>query len=178
MEDGDVKITESSAIMEYIITKHGNHAGGGLKLPPTSPNYADSVFWFYWAIGTLQPAVSTPMFLQLGGADPSNRTSQSAQARLTKALQNMDARLREYPYLAGEEFTAADIYAGFTVSTMRLFYPFPLMGYDGILQWLKRLSERPAHKAVMEKAEKGEDRGVVPTIMAEAPAPMWAFAEK
>ncbi|OJD29877.1 glutathione s-transferase [Diplodia corticola] len=175
-EDGELKMSESSAIMEYIMTKHGN---GRFKVPPSAPNYADYVYWFQWSVGTLQPSIQTPMTLQLAGlTDSSIPIVQAMQARVARTLKWMDSRLKEKPYLAGDDFTAADIYAAFTVSTMRLFCPFPLTGYDGILQWLQRLAERPAYKATIEKAEKGEDRGVVPTIMAEAPTAMWAFIEK
>ncbi|KAL1645726.1 hypothetical protein SLS58_003610 [Diplodia intermedia] len=175
-QDGDLTLSESSAIMEYLMTKHGN---GRFKIPPSSPAYADYVYWFQWSVGTLQPTVQTPMTLQLAGVtDGSSPVVQAMQARVARALKSMDARLREKPYLAGDDFTAADIYAAFTVSTMRLFCPFPLTGYDGILQWLQRLAERPAYKAMIDKAEKGEDRGVVPTIMAEAPTAMWAYLEK
>ncbi|KAL0259161.1 hypothetical protein SLS55_006666 [Diplodia seriata] len=175
-QDGDLTLSESSAIMEYLMTKHGN---GRFKIAPSSPAYVDYIYWFQWSVGTLQPTVQTPMTLQLAGVtDSSSPIVQAMQARVTRALKSMDARLREKPYLAGDDFTAADIYAAFTVSTMRLFCPFPLTGYDGILQWLQRLAERPAYKAMIEKAEKGEDRGVVPTIMAEAPTAMWAYLEK
>ncbi|KAF4544126.1 Glutathione s-transferase [Lasiodiplodia theobromae] len=175
-QDGDLTLSESSAIMEYIMTKHGN---GRFKLPPSSPNYADYVYWFGWSVGTLQSTIQTPMILQMAGVtESSNPVVQSMQNRVDRTLKAMDTRLRATPYLAGDEFTAADIYAAFTVSTMRLFVPFPLTGYDGILQWLQRLAERPAYKAMIEKGEKGEDRGVVPTIMPEAPTAMWTYLEK
>lgn len=175
-EDGDLMLSESSAIMEYIIAKHGN---GRLSVPASASNFADYIYWFHWAIGTLGPSISAPMFLQLAGVgkDSPNPVIGIVQNRSSRALKRMDARLRETPYLAGDKFTAADIYAAFSVSTGRMFNPYPLTGYDGILKWLERCSQRPAYKALIEKAEKGEDRGVVPTIMAEAPTSMWTLVE-
>lgn len=177
LEDGDLRLSESSAIMQYIIDKYGS---GRLTVPVTAPNYADYVYWFYYAIGTLQPTVSSPMFLQMAGVtkDSESPVIQNIYNRVTRSLKALDARLRQTPYLAGDELTAADIYAVFTVSVMRLFNPFPLTGYDGILKWLERCTERPAYKAMIEKAEKSETRGVVPTISAEAPQAMWEFLEK
>ncbi|EKG19046.1 Glutathione S-transferase [Macrophomina phaseolina MS6] len=163
--------------MEYIMAKHG---GGRLSVPASAPNYADYVYWFHWAIGTLQSAVLTPMYISMAGVteESGNPAAAAMSGRKARALKRLDERLRQSPYLAGDELTAADIYAAFPVSTARLFYPFPLTGYDGILQWLKRCSERPAYKALIEKGEKGEDRGVVPTIMAEAPTPIWNIIQK
>lgn len=163
--------------MQYIIAKYGN---GRLAVPPTAPNFVEYNYWFHWAVGSLQPTVSTPMYLQLAGLgnDPSNIFVQNFQNRVNKALKWIDSRLTAAPYLAGDDLTAADIYAVFTLSTMRLFAPFPLTGYNAIVQWLERCSQRPAYKAMIEKAEKSEDRGEVPTIGVDAPRPMWSFVVK
>ena len=60
IEDGpDIKLAETNAIFEYILTKYGN---GRLVLPPTHPRYADYVFWLHRANGTLQPSLVAVMF--------------------------------------------------------------------------------------------------------------------
>ncbi|KAK8208408.1 glutathione S-transferase like protein [Phyllosticta capitalensis] len=170
IQDGALCMAESAAIMEYLITRHGS---GRLSVPPSAPNYTDYIFWFHWGIGTLQPTIQTPMFMRFAGVAASeNPIVQALQVRVDNALKMLDDRLRESTWLAGEEFTAADIMCAFDVTTMRLFGPFSLKGYDGILAFLKRVAERPAYKATIEKAESGEDHGVVPTLMEEAPEPL------
>lgn len=68
-------------------------------------------------------------------------------------------------WLAGEEFTAADVMTVSTLSTMRLFIPYELKGYDGILAYLKKVGERPGYQRAMEKG----DPEFIPVFGAEAP---------
>ena len=51
IQDGDLTMGESGAIVEYIIHKYGN---GRLALPPSNPDYAQYLFWFHFANATLQ----------------------------------------------------------------------------------------------------------------------------
>ncbi len=53
MQDGDVLLAESGAIVEYIVAKHGK---GRLTLAPDHPDFAQFLYWFHFANGTLQPA--------------------------------------------------------------------------------------------------------------------------
>jgi glutathione S-transferase len=45
-------------------------------------------------------------------------------------------------WLAGDEFTAADVMIVFSLTTMRLYVPYNLEGFEGILGYLKRVGER------------------------------------
>ena len=54
IEDGDLLLAESAAIVEYIIVKHG---GGRLKPGPEDPDYATFLNWFHFSNGTLQPTM-------------------------------------------------------------------------------------------------------------------------
>ena len=70
-------------------------------------------------------------------------------------MQLLEARLGEVDYLAGAEFTAADIMAMFSLTTMRYFNPVDLAGYPRILAYLKRLSQREAYQRAMRKGDPG-----------------------
>src|SRR6202171_5795282 len=56
--DGDVVLAESSAIIEYIAAKQGN---GRLALAAAHPDFAQFLYWFHFANGTLQPATGRNM---------------------------------------------------------------------------------------------------------------------
>lgn len=177
LEDGPLKLSESSAIMEYIVQKYA--PASRLKVPASEPGFPDYVYWYGYVVGSLQGFVSTPMMLRYAGVDTesvANPVAQHIVKRMEKGLVYVDARLKETgAYLAGPELTLADIYAMFTLTTMRLFNPFALTEYPGVYAWVQRIAERPAYKRFIEKAEQGEERGVVPTTMADAPKPMSAF---
>ncbi len=49
VQDGDLLLAESAAIVEYIIVKHGD---GRLKLGPEHPDYATFLYWFHFSTAT------------------------------------------------------------------------------------------------------------------------------
>jgi glutathione S-transferase len=159
-----LKLAESAAIVEYIIHKHGN---GRLALPPSHKDYADYLYWFHLCNGTLQPAILRGMQFRMLGLEPDNPARKNAEARLNKILDNYNNRLTQVPWLAGEEFTAADIMTVFSLTTMRVFYPIDLTRYVGILSWLRRVGQRPTYRVAMDKS----DPGFEPPLGAEAPEP-------
>ncbi|OQN97595.1 hypothetical protein B0A48_16459 [Cryoendolithus antarcticus] len=152
LEDSDHGITlnESAAIAEWIITKHGS---GRLALKPDDPNYAEYLRWFHFANGTLQPAFVTSMFMGMAEGSPEGMAKQFAQARTAGALQVLDERLGKARWLAGEQFSAADVMTLYVVTTQRWFGPVSLQGYGNVLRWVGECSERPAYKRAMEKGD-------------------------
>lgn len=113
----------------YILVKHGN---GSFWIQPNEPNFANFIFWYHWTIRSPQLATKTPIFLRLAGVQWDSPQMHDAKGRIASALQLMDARLRQKPFLAGDKITAADIYAVGDVTILCLFVPFALTGYDGI----------------------------------------------
>jgi len=101
IQDDGLTLGESGAIVEYICRKHG---GGRLLLGPDHPDFADFLFWFHFANGSMVPAFMVEHITASAGipAGPSPTRSE----RVTEML---EARLGEALYFAGSEFTAADI---------------------------------------------------------------------
>ena len=56
-------------------------------------------------------------------------------------------------YLAGDEFTAADIMIVFSLTTMRHFMPVDLAPYPNILSYLRRIGARDAYQRAMRKGD-------------------------
>ncbi|KAL9622118.1 MAG: hypothetical protein Q9160_003461 [Pyrenula sp. 1 TL-2023] len=167
IQDGDLTLAESAACLEYIIHTHGN---GRLALAPSHRNYADYLYWFHFANGTFQPQVL--LMLQLSHlGDAAASSTARADDRFRKMLALMDARLREHVWLAGEEFTAADIMILFSLTTMRTFYGYELTGYEGILGYLQRVVQREGFR----RARSQGDPDLELMVGAEKPV---AFVER
>ncbi|KAF2498585.1 glutathione S-transferase [Lophium mytilinum] len=148
IQDGDLTLAESAACCEYIIHKFGN---GRLALPPSHKDYADYIYWFHFSNGTLQPMeLLVFSILRVQSEGPATARYKEMFERM---LTIMDKRLRENKWLAGEEFTAADIMTVFSLTTMRAFDPIDLTKYKGILGYLKRVSEREGYKKARAKAD-------------------------
>lgn len=150
LEDGDLLLAESAAIVEYIIVRYG---GGRLRLDPAHPDYATYLYWFHFSNGNLQPAMLRLMMMNRAGLSADHAVHASVQLRFDRVMQFVDAHLRESMYFAGREFTAADIMSVFSLTTMRLFQPVDLRPYPGILAYLQRIGARPAYQRAMAKGD-------------------------
>jgi glutathione S-transferase len=150
--DGDLLLGESAAIVEYIIVKHGN---GRLALGPDHPDFAQYLYWFHFSNGNLQPVMGRNMILSRLNLPADNAMLISTKGRQARALGLVNTRLEDVEYLAGEEFTAADIMSVFSLTTMRYFYPADLSPYPHILSYLKRISARPGYQQAMQKGDPG-----------------------
>lgn len=150
IEDGDLLLAESAAIVEYIIAKHG---GGRLKPGPEHADYAAFLYWFHFSNGNLMPVLGRMMVVNRAQLPADHPVQQNAQVRLDRVLALVEARLGEAPYLAGQEFTAADVMSVFSLTTMRLFQPLDLGPYPNIRAYLQRIGARPAYQRAMAKGD-------------------------
>ena len=154
IQDGDLTLAESAACVEYIIHRHGS---GKLALPPSHNDYADYLYWFHFANGTLQPNILVMVLQQqqqLSGSEPAPGSLAARRAhRFGKLLAHLDDRLVRNEWLAGEEFTAADIMTVFSLTTMRMFYPFDLSPYQAVLRYLQRVVKRDGYCKARSKAD-------------------------
>lgn len=162
IQDGGITLAETPACAEYIIHKHGN---GRLALPPTHPDYADYLYWFHFANGNLQCQMSASFRFHRSNATDDDLIKKTTVGRQANVLQHIDDRLASVPWLAGQEFTAADIMSVFSLTTMRVFAPTDLGPYKNILAYLKRVGERPAYQRAMGKG----DPEMKPYLGAESP---------
>lgn len=150
MQDGDLLLAESAAIVEYIIVKHG---GGRFKLGPDHPDYADFLYWFHFSNGNLQSGMLRFMSMNRAGLAANHPALVAVKGRLDLLLALVEDRLGKVPYFAGQEFTAADIMSVFSFTTMRLFQPLDLAPYPNIRAYLQRIGARPAYQRAMAKGD-------------------------
>ena len=108
--DGDLVLAESGAVVEYIIAKYGK---GRLTLGADDPGFAQFLYWFHFANGTLQANMGRLMLLNRLKLASDNPILAATKARVDLAFDGVDARTRVADYLAGHAFTSADIMIGF-----------------------------------------------------------------
>ena len=150
--DGDVVLAESGAIVEYIIARYGN---GRLTLGADDPDFVQFLYWFHFANGTLQANMGRLMILNRLKLAEDNPMLLATKARVDRAFDLVEARVRTAEYLAGSAFTTADIMMGFSLSTMRYFQPYDLARCPNVVRYLGRIGARPAYRRAMEKGDPG-----------------------
>jgi glutathione S-transferase len=151
IEDGNIVLGESGAIIDYIIQRYGN---GRLAVASDDPAFPDYIFWLHFANGSLMPAAMMGLVAGMV-AEQSTAVTDTLRARLERAWAMVEARLGKAPYLAGSAFSAADIMTLFPLTTMRLFAPRDLSDYPNIRVYLQTIGARPAFGRAMAKADPG-----------------------
>jgi glutathione S-transferase len=150
--DGGVVLAESGAVVEYILAKYGK---GRLTVSADHPDFAEFLYWFHFANGTLQAAMGRLMILTRLKLADDNQILVGSRARVDRAFDLIEARVGETEYLAGNQFTTADIMNGFSLTTMRYFQPYDIGRCPNIVKYLARIAARPAYRRAMEKGDPG-----------------------
>jgi glutathione S-transferase len=143
LEDGDVMIYESGAIVEYIIARHTD---GALKPTVDSAEFPLYLQWFHYCEGMVMPPVNT-IVVQTLLLPPDRRDATvlaQAQKLLTRAWEPVDASLAGKDYLIGR-FSAADIMLGHAAYMSRRLGCIPESMPD-LHAYIKRIEARPAFR--------------------------------
>lgn len=110
LEDGDVRIFESGAIVEYVLARHGN---GRLVPAVASSEFPRYLQWLHYAEGMIMPPVNIIVVETI--LLPPERRNQVNVDRAVKLLARMlsavDTALDGQEFLAGA-FSGADIMTG------------------------------------------------------------------
>jgi glutathione S-transferase len=110
LDDGDVSLYESGAIVEYVMARHGD---GGLKPAVDAPEFPEYLQWFHYCEGMVMPPINTIMVHSVL-LPPDRRNPETlgqAQRLLSRAVAPVDEALEGREYLIGN-FSAADIMLG------------------------------------------------------------------
>ncbi len=144
LRDGDVTMTESCAILEYLGNRYGP-----TKLTPTPHDPSYPVYLSFLHLG--EASLCGPMNVIIATRFYAPE-SQKQHWGLDYAIDNflrkavaLKRRLGESAYLAGPDFTAADISCGYAIGFARSLGVGDRL--DPILvDYLDRLLDRPAYK--------------------------------
>ena len=145
LDDGDVSIYESGAIVEYVMARHGD---GGLKPAVEAKEFPEYLQWFHYCEGMVMPPVNT-IVVQTVLLPPDRRDEtalKQAQKLLSRAVAPVDAALEGREYLIGD-FSAADIMLGHS-----LFMANRLGQVSDELTHLKAYVERIAARPAFQTA--------------------------
>jgi glutathione S-transferase len=146
--DGEVRLSESMAICDYLATKHGSP----LVVPADDPERPPFLQWLWYGESTLMTPLSRLNIVRQverrdegKGAPEVDALIAGARDHVAKRLEMLEQRLEGRDFLAAGRLTLADI----SVS-----YPLHLVGMLGVdnllgprsVAYRERLRARPAHQ--------------------------------
>jgi GST-like protein len=135
--DGEVSVFESGAILLYLAEKTGR------LLPPSGPARYRALEWMFFQVGNVGP--------MMGQANHFRRYAQEkipyAIDRYSNEVRRLygvvDRRLSEARYLAGDEYTMADI-INLTWLKLHAGHGIELAEFPHFARWFDELMARPA----------------------------------
>ena len=143
LEDSDLVISESGAIIQYILSKYGQN-----KFVPDigSSDFPYYLQWFHYAEGMIMPQMNTIVVETI--LLPPEKRNEVNLARAMKLLSRMldviEKNMENKNYLTGE-FSAADMMTGHAV-IMSKNLGIDFSNKPFLETYIKRLLERPALK--------------------------------
>jgi glutathione S-transferase len=143
LQDGDVTMIESIAMMLYIMGRYGPTE---LQLQPSDPNYARYLQFLLFGEAGLamygNPLVATKFWAPEDKRV--NWTSDYLKATFAKRLNYVEDHFGDSPYIIGDRFTAADISVGYTLGIAGFACGVDLS--PKMQAYLDRLKARPAYQ--------------------------------
>ncbi len=106
LRHGDVVVTEAAAICTYLADRFPDK---GLAPPSASPARAAYYRWLFFAAGPLEAAV-TARALNLEA--PPDRQGMAGYGSFESVMDTLSVAVSGDGYVAGERFSAADVYVG------------------------------------------------------------------
>lgn len=133
---GGQVVTETAAICAYLAEVFPD-----AELAPLPSERAAYYRWLFFAAGPLEAAVTNKAF---GVTVTTDQQRMAGYGDFDRAIGVIGDAVAHSRYIAGDRFTAADVYVG---SQMMWFTQFGLIPKtDAIMAYIGRLHDRPAHR--------------------------------
>ena len=142
---GDTVVTEVAAICAYLADTFPD---AGLA-PRTSAERGAYYRWMFFAAGPVEAAVSDRM---LGVEVPTDKEMMVGYGSYDRVVDALDGLFSSTNYVAGDRFTAADVYLGSHIRWGMQFGTLPKR--DSFDAYLGRIAGRPAAQRAQEIDEK------------------------
>lgn len=146
IQDGDLSLAESGAIIEYMLSKYG---AGRLRPAADAKNYPAYLHWMHAAESTLMLPV---LFELLGAMCQVNAPMMDGftQGEYQTVLGYLNDVLTKQDYVAGDQFSAADIMVAYTIA-LAMGSAIPVMkskldfhAWPAVVAYMQRIEQRPA----------------------------------
>lgn len=148
--DGDVRIAESGAIVDYIVRRYGQGKDGKPAMMPArdSADFEAYNEWLHYAEGSAMLPLMLNLYvsrLKEAGAPLHPRID----SELANHLGYADRALQGRQFFVGDALTGADIQMSFVPEMAKAFGR--LAPYANLAAWLDRMHARPAFQRSVAK---------------------------
>jgi glutathione S-transferase len=147
IQDGDLLLSESGAIIEYLVERHG---AGKLTPPRGTDEHVRYLQWLHFAEGTLMLHLIASMYLGRVIEQPHPLPTR-VDGMVAGELDFVEAELARSAHLAGSEFSAADVQMAFALE-FAAFLGHVSDRHERVREYIGRMQARPAYRRAVNKA--------------------------
>lgn len=144
IEDGELKLVESGAIIEYITGRYGDGKLVPVQADPAWPHYLE---WLHFVEGSAMFPLLVHLLGALTGGLPDGLKG-FITPDVGKNLDYVAAAVADDSFLLGEMFSAADIQMAYLLEIADM--GGLLSGYPALLAYKARLEARPAYQRAID----------------------------
>jgi glutathione S-transferase len=143
IEDDGVTMIESGAILEYLLERYGE---GRLAPALGSPTRSQYLQWFHYGEASLARYVSDIVRGRFGVPESTRCVEfiPFARERFKQAITPVDKVLGTREFIAGPEFSAADIMVSYGIVMAKIVGELPA-DFANVAAYMSRLKSRPAY---------------------------------
>lgn len=148
IEDDGATIAESGAVIEYLLQRYGK---GRLQPKAGSSEWINYLHWMHASESTLMTPILFNLLSKMMQVD-APQLEGFVVSELENLFKYLDNLLSKHAYIAGNEFTAADIMVAYTLMLGRMV-PLPSISindYSHIAAYLDRILARPAYQRAQQ----------------------------
>jgi glutathione S-transferase len=147
--DGDVKIAESGAVVDYIIRRYGQESGKPAMMPaPGSPDFEVYNEWLHYSEGSAMLPLMLHLYVSRLG-DAGKPLHPRIDSEMARHLGYTDRALEGREFFVGNTLSGADIQMSFVGDMAKVFDR--LQPYPNLSAWVARMHARPAFQRSIEK---------------------------
>jgi glutathione S-transferase len=147
--DGDVRVAESGAIVDYLIRRYGQENGRPAMMPaPNSAEFEAYQEWLHYSEGSAMLPLLMHLYVSRLG-DAGKPLHPRIDGEMANHLGYTDRALRGREFFVGQSLTGADIQMSFVAEMAKVFDR--IGPYPNLSAWLSRMHARPAFQRSVEK---------------------------
>jgi GST-like protein len=136
--DQDIHVFESGAVLIYLADKAGK------LLPASGQARYETLSWTFFNIGNTGPIMGQLGFFSKFAKEKVPMAIERYTKETERLLKVLDTRLGQTKYLAGADFSIADIINFTWANAGRTFLGLDYAPYPNLVRWLDELAARPA----------------------------------
>ena len=145
LTDGDVKMTESVAMAQYLVEKYGPT---DLRVLPDEPDYPSYLNWLFHSDATLTFPQTVVLRYKLQEPGVADAAVDGYSRWFVSRLKLLETTLEDREYLCSDRFTIADICVSYAI-TLADSLGIEQAFKPNIKRWTDMLFERAAYKKSM-----------------------------